>query len=116
MNKGLEFYKAFMDGLVRRKAGVEAKWIMEKGYPQIDDNKTINQFLAALTPEQKEILAAMVQEARRGGIHDTLAYMDELMDCEGLVLSQNGEMYPHDYFDSMHYDFICRSEGDEWPE
>jgi len=39
-----------------------------------------------------------------------------MMDRGGLVLSQDGEAYPHDYFESMHYDFICRSEGDEWPE
>lgn len=42
MNKGLELYKAFIDGLVERKNGVEAKRIMEIGYPQNDDNKAIN--------------------------------------------------------------------------
>lgn len=116
MNKGLELYKAFIDGLVERKNSVEARWIMDKGYPQNDDNTTINQLLDVLTPEQKGVLAAMVQKARIAGIHDALAYMDEMMDCDGLVLSQNGEVYPYDYFDSMHYDFICRSESDEWPE
>lgn len=49
------------------------------------------------------------------GIHDTLAYMDVQVDCNGLVLSQEGQMYPCDYFESMHYDFICRCEGDSWP-
>ena len=24
--------------------------------------------------------------------------------------------YDEDEFDSMHFDFICRCEGDEWPE
>lgn len=50
----------------------------------------------------------MVSKARIGGIHDTLAYMNEMMDCDGLEISQNGETFPHDEFDSMHYDFICR--------
>jgi len=116
MERGLERYKAFIDGLVARKNGVEAKRIMGKGYPQNEDNKAVNQFLNSLTPEQKAVLANMVQEARTGGIHDTLAYLDEMMDRDGLVLSQDGEAYPHDHFESMHYDFICRSEGDEWPE
>lgn len=58
----------------------------------------------------------MVQRARIGGIHDTLAYIDEMMDCNGLILTQEDEVYPHDHFESMHYDFICRSEGDEWTE
>lgn len=114
MNKGLELYKAFIDGLVDRKNGVETKWILEKGYPQIDDNKEVNKLIESLTSEQKELLAKMVQQARIGGIHDALAYMDEMMDCDDLVLSQVGETYPYDYFESMHYDFICRCEGDEW--
>ncbi len=116
MEKGLEQYKAFIDGLVARKNGVEAKRIMEKGYPQNDENKAVNQLLNGLTPEQKAVLAKLAQDARLGGIHDTLAYLDEMMDRGGLVLSQDGEAYPYDYFESMHYDFICRSEGDEWPE
>ena len=24
--------------------------------------------------------------------------------------------YPNDYFESLHYDFISRCDGDEWPE
>lgn len=116
MSKELELYEAFIDGLVNRKDGVEARWIIEKGYPQVEENKAINDFLTTLTDEQKELLARMVQDAREGGIHDTLAYMNEMMDCDGLVLSQEGEVYPYDEFDSMHYDFVCRCEGDEWPE
>lgn len=116
MSKGLGQYKAFIDGLVKRKNCVESRWIMEKGYPQNDDNRAVNQLLSTLTAEQRAILAKMVQDAKLSGIHDTLAYVDEMMDCDGLVLSQDGEVYPHDYFESMHYDFICRSEGDAWPE
>lgn len=55
-------------------------------------------------------------DARKGGIHDTLAYMNEKMDCDGLVLSQEGKDFPYDSFDSMNYDFIARCDGDEWPE
>ncbi len=116
MSKGLKLYKAFIDGLVEQKNGVDARRILGKGYPQTDENKEINDLLKSLTAEQKEVLAKMVQEARVGGIHDTLAYLNEMMDCDGLTLSQDGEVYPYDHFESMHYDFICRSEGDEWPE
>jgi len=116
MSKGLELYKAFIDGLVERKGCVASRWIINGSYPQIDDNIAINQFLAMLTEQQKAILAKMVQDVRLGGIHDTLAYIDEMVDCDGLVLSQGGEVYPCDHFEGMHYDFVCRSEGDEWPE
>lgn len=116
MNKGLEYYKKFIDGLVEQKKGVHSKWILEKGYPNNEDNRCYNELLASLSQEQKEILVKLVEEARLGGIHDTLAYMNEKMDCDGLVLSQNGEVFPYDEFESMHYDFICRCEGDEWCE
>ncbi len=116
MSRGIDIYKNFIDGLVERKNGTYSRWILEKGFPDNDENKSINELLASLSLEQKEILARIVQESREGGIHDTLAYMDEMMDCDGLALVQNGEKFVCDEFDSMHYDFVCRCEGDEWPE
>ena len=115
MNAGLEYYKEFIDGLVKRKNGVVSKWIRENGYPNNEENREYNELLNSLSTDQREVLAKLVQDARIGGIHDTLAYMNEKMDCDGLVLSQNGEEFPFDEFESMHYDFVCRCEGDEWP-
>ena len=111
---GLEYYKSFIDGLVEIKNGVDGKRILGKGYPDNEENQPYNELLASLTVEQKEVLAKLVQKARSGGIHDTLAYMNEMMDCDGLVLSRNGEIFPYDEFESMHYDFICRCEDDKW--
>ena len=47
-----ELYKAFIDGLVERKDSMTSRWIKGDGFPQTDDNKAKNVFLAALTPEQ----------------------------------------------------------------
>ena len=116
MSRGLEYYKKFIDGLVTQKSGVDSKRILGKGYPNTEENQAYNELLDSLTLEQKEVLAKLVQKARLGGIHDTLAYMNEMMDCDGLVLSQNGETFPCDEFESMHYDFICRCDGNEWPK
>lgn len=113
---GLDYYKDFIDGLVEQKNGVDGKRILGNGYPKNEENQPYNDLLAALSQDQKEVLAKLVQKARLGGIHDTLAYMNELADCDGLELRQNGEAFPYDEFASMHYDFICRCEGDEWPE
>mgnify|MGYP003502245532 CR=1 FL=1 len=46
-------------------------------------------------------------------VNTGLEYYKDFID--GLVLSQNGEEFPFDEFESMHYDFVCRCEGDEWP-
>ena len=115
MTLGLKYYKDFIDGLVKQKNGVDSQRILGKGYPDNEENKPYNDLLAAMTPEQKAVLADMVGRARLGGIHDTLAYMNEMIDLNGLVISRNGECFPHDVFESMHFDFICRCEGDEWP-
>ncbi len=116
MSKELELYKAFIDGLVERKDSMTAHWVQSDGFPKTEDNKAKNELLAALTPEQKGVLAEMLQEEHIAGIHDTLAYINEMMDLEGLELHQDGEAYPNDYFESLHYDFISRCDGDEWPE
>ena len=76
--------------------------------------KTI--LFAALTPAQREVLAEILQDEHIAGIHDALAYINEMMDLDGLELYQDGESYPNDYFESLHYDFISRCDGDEWPE
>ncbi|OBW94431.1 DUF6547 family protein [Gallibacterium salpingitidis] len=116
MDNLLESYKDFIDGLVEKRRTVKAKWVVGTGYPHTETNKEINNLLEQLTAEQKEILANMLSEAKEEGIHDTLAYMNELFDTEGYGLTKDGESLPYDAFESMHYDFVCRCEGDEWPE
>ena len=90
MSKGLELYKDFIDGLVKLKNGVDGSRILGNGYPDTEENQPYNELINSLTTEQKEVLAQLVQKSREEGIHDTLAYMNEMMDCDGLVLSQDG--------------------------
>ena len=116
MSKELELYKAFIDGLVERTDSITARWVNGDGFPRTEDNKAKNDLLAALTPEQKDVLAGLLQEEHIAGIYTTLAYINKMMDLDGLELHQDGESYPNDYFESLHYDFICRCDGDEWPE
>ncbi|ANU41794.1 hypothetical protein ADH75_05175 [Flavonifractor plautii] len=114
--QGAETVKAFIDGLVDRKDSMTARWVKGDGFPQTEDNKAKNDFLSTLTPEQKGVLVEMLQDEHIAGIHDALAYINEMMDLEGLELHQDGESYPNDYFESLDYDFISRCDGDEWPE
>ena len=115
-NSALKMYEAFIDRLVKYCEGCCNKWIKEKEYPKTPENKEINSLLDSLTDKQKDILVKMMINYRVSGIHDVLAMMDEMIDCDGLVITQNGQIYPTDTFESMHYDFICRYEGDSWPE
>ena len=67
MSKELELYKAFIDGLVERKDSMTALWVKGYGFPKTEDNKAKNELLAALTPEQKGVLAEMLQETEMSG-------------------------------------------------
>ena len=116
MSKELELYKIFIDGLVERKDSMTARWVKGDGFPKTEDNKAKNELLTTLTPEQKGIIAEMLQDEHIEGIYTTLAYINKMMDLDGLELHQDGEAYSNDYFESLHYDFISRCDGDEWPE
>ena len=87
MRKELELYKAFIDGLVGRKDSITALWVQSDGFPKTEDNKAKNDLLAALSQEQKGVLAEMLQDEHIAGIHDTLAYINEMMDLEGVGAS-----------------------------
>lgn len=112
----INFYKSFVDGLVRIRKSVYNVWIKEKGWPKTPENEEINHFIQTLTDEQKDILSNLMQEARDGGIHDTLVYLyDEMAD--GLVIKKENITMPTDPFDSeLYYDWVCRCSGDGWPD
>ena len=38
------------------------------------------------------------------------------MVLDGLEFHRDGVSLPNDYFESLHYHFISRCDGDEWPE
>ena len=114
--KSIIKYKEFIDGLVLRKNGVKSKWVKNKSYPETDNNKKINKFLSELSDNQREILADMLNDSRIGGIHDTLAYIDNLMDINKIDIKIDSVPIYNNEFESMHFDFICRCNNDKWPD
>jgi hypothetical protein len=110
-------WQSFVDELVSRREGVEGLWIKEKGWPDLPENQEINQLLSRLTPQEKDVLAGIAQQARDGGIHDTLVVLDERMNLNGLRISQDGvEMAVEPYGTELFWDWVARCAGDEWPE
>lgn len=117
MSKELSLYKDLIDGLVKRQDSMSAQQIKANGaLTQSDINQAKNAFIASLSPAQRMVLCELLQDEHIAGMHDTLAYLNEMMDLQGLKLIQDGVSLPNDYFESLHYDFICRSNGDDWPE
>ncbi|MBB6482681.1 DUF6547 family protein [Spirochaeta isovalerica] len=117
MNKRLEYYKQFIDDLVKLKPTVLKRWVLEKGWPKLDENKKINKFLSRLKQEDKEILCELLQQARDGGIHDTLVYLNEKIILNEFKLYKGDtQLAVEPYGTELFWDWVARSEGDEWPE
>lgn len=117
MSTPLEEYKHFVDALVKIRPCVLARWVKEKGWPHLPQNDKFRRLLAKLTPEQNETLAQMLQQARDGGIHDTLVYLADEINLSELRVSRNGvDLAVEPYGTQMYYDWLCRLEGNDWPE
>ena len=78
--KSVAKYKEFIDGLVKQKKSVKSGWVLKRSYPHTETNKKINGLLSELSDNQISILADMLNEVYVDGMHDTLAYIDNLMD------------------------------------
>lgn len=118
MTTPLSVYKEFITGLVQRQPSVTARAIREQGHLHPpEQNEEINRLLAQLSPEQKDIVAQLVQRARDGGIHDTLAYLTDEVNLNGLRLSRNGvELAIEPYGTERYIDWVSRLAGNDWPE
>ena len=114
----LSEYKKFITDLVQKQPSLTARAIRQRGHLNPSDrNEEINQLLAQLSAEQKEAVAQLLQQERDGGIHDTLAYLSEEINREGLRLVRNGvELALEPYGTEMYFDWIARVAGDAWPE
>jgi hypothetical protein len=114
----LDDYKAFIEALVGIRPDVSAAWVREKRrWPDLPENKAINAFVGKLTDAQREVLAALLQEARDGGIHDTLVYLTDEINLAGLRIVRNGRELPVEPFGTeLYYDWTCRRDGDAWPK
>lgn len=114
----LDDYKEFIEALVGIRPDVSARWVREKqAWPDLLENRAINAFVAKLTDAQREVLATLLQHARDGGIHDTLAYLNDEINLAGLRIVRKGRELPVEPFGTeLYYDWTCRREGDPWPK
>src|SRR5690349_11723165 len=112
MNSQLAVYKSFIDGLVERRTGVRGRWVKGKGWPDLPENRDINGLLSRLTPQEKEVVAKIAQQGRDDGIHDTLVFLNEQINLNGLRIVQNGvEMAIEPYGTELFWDWVARCAG-----
>ena len=120
---GLDYYKEFVDkcvDLLHKKYGgcSNARQMREKKrLNEMCESSKYNVFLDTLNDEQLGLLADFLDETHSSAIHDVLAMLEDEMCCEDLRLVKDGIEIPRDPCGTeLYYDWICRCEGDEWPE
>lgn len=112
----MDIYKSFIDELVRVTEGVSERLIAKEGiYSKAESSEKFNKFVQSLSIEQRKLLADMLREERGDAIHDTLAQLTFLIDCEDVTLCHKGKTIETGYAGGMHQDYIGRLSGDwEW--
>jgi hypothetical protein len=111
----LEEYKAFIDGLV--SPNTMANWVRLNQWPDYVTNlpaARVNELVAALTPQQRELLADMLEYSKNSGILAVL----QLLDVRSIRLSREGVQFQPLFpfgLTTLWGSWSARKMGDAWP-
>jgi hypothetical protein len=117
MNSPIDAYHDFVDALVARRECVLAKRVQTAWrWPAESSFAKFNSLVEGLSQAQRDLLAALLQEARDGGIHDVLAEVSERANLKGFGLVQDGELLPMEpHGTEIYFDWVARCAGEAWP-
>ena len=76
----------------------------------------MKEFFLRQKPEDREMLARLLEEERIGAIHDVASFLEGYLSCDEMKLTFGDQDIPASPYATMHYDLICILEGDEWPD
>ena len=118
----IQAYRTFIDGCVKvASTEVLAERIRRRGHTERNNEEALpleqneaarKNLLLQLDPAQQEMIAGLLEDCRRGAIHDLLAHMEWLMSCDGFRMSWKGvQILP---LETLHHDFIGRAMGYPW--
>ena len=105
MDKNIELYKKFMEGLLENRTDLHARILREgkRVFPAVDEER-LRDFCDSLSDESKMVLADIIQLTRDNAIFDVLEYLDENINLHDLKISQNDVEFPSDFWGG---DFHC---------
>lgn len=125
MNKNIA-YKWLVDEFVKiSKIDVTANRIRKNGHGERTNETDLRlstyeqqqkELLLRLSKKDQEIIASMLEQARSSAIHDVCSLLEDELALENMeIFSIKGKISASP-FASMHYDFVCRHQGDAWPD
>lgn len=114
-SNALDVYKRIIDDLVNVEP-VSARLVREEGlYNRGLGAETQNDFVRALSEDQRKTLAEMLANVHQQGIGHVLAYLEWWITCHELAITFRGEQLPTGFAEGILYDWIGRGDGWEWP-
>jgi hypothetical protein len=123
---GVQLYKALIDQFVETASHeVLASRIRKWGHSERTNNDHLPwdakeaervQCFSQMSLEQREVIAGLLEQARQSAVHDVCASLEWLTTAGGLEIRWHGVVLPESPFGSYHYDFVCRLDGDTWPD
>src|SRR5688572_18223609 len=116
-SSGIDLYRSFIESFVELGDGVHFNWVVERGkYPDFPENDAANALLSALSDDQRRTLAAMLVDARVGGIHDSLVVLHERLELNDARYAEaEVEMALMPFGFTLFQDYVNRRLGHEWP-
>ena len=115
-SSAVELWQSFVDSFASLHDGVHRNWVVERGkYPEFPENDGANTLLAALDDRQRRVLAEMLVDARRGGVHDTLVALHDRLALNDATYSERGvvmEFMPYGH--TLYQDYVARRAGESW--
>jgi hypothetical protein len=114
MNPEIKAYQEFIDLLVTHRFDTIIRAIKEADLADTPYQRSLQQVLETLTPEQREIIGNYVQDRFVVGMQKTLFLMD--MEDYKVINPDGINITGIPYSERMHYDFLWRVEGGNWED
>ena len=99
-----------------RKFGSSVQANNTASAPLSDEAAEEREFFEALSPKSREVVARLIENARRSAVHDIAAFLEAEVSIEKLSISVDGERLEDSPYASYNFDFTARFEGDQWPD
>ena len=119
-------YKWFIDNLVdvahhdseapRLRSDAYANGALEKERDPDERELRMRQLLMKLDRSDRLLIADLLSEARCRAVHDVAGFLDWAIAEAQLSIVLHSETIPNSPYASMHRDFVCRYDGEKWPD
>ena len=99
-----------------RQNGHDVRTKDSNDFPLSAEEEEEKELLMSLAPEARIMVAKMIDEARRSAIHDLACFLESKISVGKMSIFVDDKKLEESPYASYHYDFICRLEGDRWPD